>query len=328
MLSRNRPVREGAWLGRVGDALADAADRHAELLMAARTRSQIATPTTFGARVASWLAPLARCRTRLEQLRPRLLRLQLGGASGTLEAFGDQGPALARAVADELGLGFPAKPWHAERDSLAELAGWLSLLARCLGKMGADLILLGRTEIAEVATGSGGGSSTMPQKSNPVAAEALVALARFNASQVGLVHQALVHAEERDATAWPLEWMVLPQMVVAAGAALRHTEALATTLTPDAARMRANLSLGGGGAMAEAASFALAAHMPRPDAQALVKRASREAAETGSSLAETLLRLTEVAVDWARVLDPAAATGQAPQAARSVAAEWRARTSN
>jgi len=315
-----------ARLVRLGDALAEAAELHAELPMAARTRSQIATPTTFGLRIASWLAPLTRCRARLQELRPRLLAVQLGGASGNLSVFEGQGRALAQALADELGLAFPVKPWHAERDALAEFAGWLSLLTGSIGKMGGDLILLSRSEVGEVRAGAGGGSSTMPQKANPVGPEALVALARFNAGQVGLLHQALAHAEERDATAWSLEWMTLPQMAVAAGAALRHAEALATTIQPNAERMRANLDLGGGGAMAEAASFSLAEHMPRPEAQALVKRAARAAADTGASLADTLPKIVKIELDWSAVLDPARATGQAAELARATAAEWRAAT--
>jgi 3-carboxy-cis,cis-muconate cycloisomerase len=315
-----------ARLGRLGDALADAAERYAELPMAARTRSQIATPTTFGLRVAGWLAPLTRCRARLKELRPRLLTAQLGGASGTLSVFEDKGLEIAAALAEELRLSRPVKPWHSERDSVAEFAGWLSLLTGAIGKMGGDLIILSRSEVGEVRAGAGGGSSTMPQKANTVGPEALVALARFNAGQIGLAHQALAHAEERDATAWSLEWMALPQMAVAAGAALRHAENLATSVRPDAARMRANLDLGGGGAMAEAASFALAAHMPRPEAQALVKQAARAAAETNGSLADTLPEIVKIELDWSTVLDPAHATGQAANLARATAAEWRAAT--
>jgi 3-carboxy-cis,cis-muconate cycloisomerase len=49
----------------------------------------------------------------------------------------------------------------------------------------------------------------------------LVTLARFNATLVSGMHQALVHENERSGGAWTLEWMLLPQMAVAAGAALR-----------------------------------------------------------------------------------------------------------
>ena len=61
----------------------------------------------------------------------------------------------------------------------------------------------------------------MPHKRNPVIAEVLVALARFNATQLSGMHQALVHEQERSGAAWTLEWMLLPQMVMATAAALR-----------------------------------------------------------------------------------------------------------
>jgi 3-carboxy-cis,cis-muconate cycloisomerase len=60
----------------------------------------------------------------------------------------------------------------------------------------------------------------MPHKVNPVGAEVLVTLARFNATLVSGMHQALVHENERSGAAWTLEWMLLPQMAVATGAAL------------------------------------------------------------------------------------------------------------
>ncbi len=60
----------------------------------------------------------------------------------------------------------------------------------------------------------------MPHKQNPVAAETLVSLARFNAVQMGGLHQAMVHEQERSGAAWMLEWLILPQIVASAGGAL------------------------------------------------------------------------------------------------------------
>jgi 3-carboxy-cis,cis-muconate cycloisomerase len=73
----------------------------------------------------------------------------------------------------------------------------------------------------EIALAGGGGSSAMPHKQNPVAAEMLVTLARFNAAQLGGLAQSAVHEQERSGAAWTLEWLILPQMVVACGASLR-----------------------------------------------------------------------------------------------------------
>jgi len=301
------------------DALADEAERYADLPMAARTRSQVATPTTLGLRIAGWLAPLLRCRDRLAELRPRLLVVQLGGASGTLGVFGDRGIAVMEGLAAELDLAVPLKPWHSERDGPVDLAHWLALVTGALGKMAGDLIVMGRSEGGEMRAGMGGGSSTMPQKANPVAAEAMVSLARYNAGQVGMAHQAMLHAEERDCAAWALEWMALPSMVVATGAALSHAEGLARTLQPDAARMRAMM---GDDVMAEAAAFALADHMPLDEAQALVKKAAMES----GALLDRLAELTDTPVDFAVLRNPATAPGSAQALVTRVVAEARRRS--
>ncbi len=295
-----------ARLDAVIAALADAAERYGEMPMAARTRSQVATPTTFGLRIAGWLSPLLRCKGRLAELRPRLLVVQLGGAAGTLGVFGARGVDVMAALAAELTLAVPLKPWHAERDSLIELANWLALVTGALGKMAGDLILMGRSESREARAGEGGGSSTMPQKANPVAAETMIALARHNAGQIGIAHQAMIHAEERDGSAWALEWMVLPQMVVSTGAALSHAEALACSLAPDADRMQAML---GDEVMAEAIAFALAEQGSLGEAQALVKRAFRE----GGSLLDALGRLTQKPLDRDALGDPMTTLGAAQE---------------
>lgn len=270
-------------LGALAQTLATQARAHARLPMAGRTRSQIATPITFGLRIAAWYGPLVRCLHRLGDLRPRLLVVQLGGASGTLSVLGDKGPAVLARLAGDLDLGCPPKAWHTERDGIVELANWLAMVSGLLGRIGSDLILMGRSEIAEARAGQGGGSSTMPQKSNPVLAEALVTLAHFNAAQAGAAQAALIHAEDRDGPAWSGEWLVLPQMAVATAAGLAHALTLAETLAPDPAAMAANMEIGGGAIHAEALAFALARHMPLPDAQAMVKAAAQE---QGGTLAD------------------------------------------
>ena len=70
----------------------------------------------------------------------------------------------------------------------------------------------------------------MPHKQNPVAAEVLVTLARFNTTQLAGMHQALLHEQERSGAAWTLEWLLLPQMAVAAAASLRLAGELATQI--------------------------------------------------------------------------------------------------
>ena len=289
---------------------------HAGLPIPARTRYQIAAPTTLGAKIAVWRAPLPRHRLRLDQLRPRLLNVSLHGAAGTGAALSPQMGAVRAAMAEELGLGAPDVAWHATRDAICELGGWLALVTGTLGKMGADLILLGQSEISEVAAGTGGASSTMPQKSNPVAAEALVALARLNAGAVGTLHQAMIHAQERDGSALAIEWQVLPDMMIRTGAALRLALDLARSLTPRPDRIAATFAADRGAMLAEAAGFHLARQMPRGDALKIVAAALAElATDETETLAGALARLAP-GHDWSRILAPEANTGDAAMQAR------------
>ena len=108
--------------------------------------------------------------------------MQFGGAAGTLDKLGDKGAAVRAALARRLGLG-DAPQWHSQRDRIAELAGWLSLVTGSLGKFGQDIALMAQAG-DEIALSGGGGSSAMPHKQNPVGAEVLVTLARFNAVQL------------------------------------------------------------------------------------------------------------------------------------------------
>lgn len=273
--------------------------------MLARTRSQAAVPTSFGLKAAGWAAPLLRHRQRLEQLKPRLLVVQLGGAAGTRSAFGGVGEKVVSELARDLELGSTTVPWHAQRDALAELASWLSLVTGSVAKLGQDVVLLTQSEVGELHVG-GGGSSTMPQKENPVAAELLVALARHNASLLGEMHHALVHTHERDGAAWSSEWIALPPMVVAAASALDRAARLVATLAVDTRRMADNLEAMNGLVLAEAAVFALAPHVTRPRAEKLVTDAIHRSRIDGEHLLDHLARMSDAPVLWHTLRDPAA----------------------
>jgi 3-carboxy-cis,cis-muconate cycloisomerase len=190
-----------------------------------RTRMQRALPIHARNRINAWLLPIERHRERLAALKPRLLILQFGGAVGARDGLNGKGEAIAAELAHRLDL-HDGPCWHVQRDGVAEFASWLSLVSGTLGKIGQDVALMAQNEIGEVKLAEGGGSSAMPHKSNPVRAEVLVALARHNAGLLGALHQALVHENERSGAAWTLEWLTLPQMVVATGAGLRHAIAL------------------------------------------------------------------------------------------------------
>lgn len=186
-----------------------------------RTRMQCALPITAGDRIATWASPLQQHLETLDTLERRVLVVQFGGAVGTLDKLEKRGAEVRAALAGRLGLVDPGRSWHAERDRIADLAGWLSKVSGSVGKIGQDLVLMAQNEVGEAVLASGGLSSAMPHKRNPVQAEILVTLARFNAGQLSSVHQALVHEGERSGAAWTLEWMVLPEMVAATAASLK-----------------------------------------------------------------------------------------------------------
>ena len=294
-------------LDAVIDGLANLARDHAQTVMLARTRMQQAAPTSFGLKVAGWRAPLLRDRERLAEMKPRLLVAQLGGAAGTLAPLGHSGSEVRKRFAAELGLGLTDTPWHSQRDVLVEFASWIALLSGSLGKIGLDVGLLAQSEVGEVRESGEegrGGSSTLPQKSNPVSSEILVTLARYNANAVGAMHQAMLHGGERSGSAWSLEWLTLPNMVLALSGSLAHAKRIVGGLVVDRARMSANIDATNGLCLAEAVSFALAQHMHRVEAQALVTAMCVAAMEDDQNLIDLVRAQTDAPVDWDAVARP------------------------
>lgn len=294
----------------VMDRLASLAADHRTTVMAARTRGQQATPTTFGLKAAGWLLPLIRAAQRLDPLREDGLAVSLGGASGTQAALGARAAEIERRLAQRLGLSVPVLPWHTQRDRFVEIGSWMTGVTGALGKLAGDVLLMAQSEVAEIALADAGGSSTMPNKANPTRAEAMVALARRTANEISFLHQAVLHDHERGGTAWQMEWMALPSIAVSSGAALRHGLALLETLEVKVERMRANVEDSRGLLLAEAASFALAAHLPRADAQALVKQACAELRDSDLHLIDSLRRRCDLPIDWEALRDPLAQTGR------------------
>ncbi|WP_193337360.1 3-carboxy-cis,cis-muconate cycloisomerase [Devosia beringensis] len=186
----------------------------------AHTRMQAALPTRWRAKIDSWAEPLRRHRQALTAMRGTLLVVQLGGPVGDRESFEGHGGTIAAGMARRLDLG-TASPWQATRDPIVALGNLLALISGSLGKFGADVALLSQTELGALKLEGAGGSSSMAHKANPVAAEVLVALARYNAGLSGTLGQAMVHEYERSGAAWTLEWLTLPPMLVTTAASLR-----------------------------------------------------------------------------------------------------------
>jgi 3-carboxy-cis,cis-muconate cycloisomerase len=218
-----------------------------------------------------------------------------------------------------LGLAEPAIVWHTARDAIAETVALLAMIGSTCGKFAGEVVNLQRSEIAELAEPAGAeriGSSTMPQKHNPMMAQNVVALARLLAALPASALAAMMPEHERDMAAWQMEWLVVPQAFILASGALHHATAIASGLRVDAGRMRENLKNAGGFINAEAVMMALAGRIGRPAAHDLVGAITRQAAQAGTPLAEALASDATVAghLDRAAIdalLEPQAWLGEA-----------------
>lgn len=306
-------------LAELSDALARVAEKHRSTLLAGRTWLQQASPITFGLKAAGWLDAVNRDRARIAVARQQVLVVQFGGAVGTLAALGEQGPAVARALAEELKLELPSIPWHTHRDRFAEVATALGLLVGTLGKIARDFSLLAQTEVGEAlepAAPGQGGSSTLPHKRNPVGSAVVLAAAIRVPALVSTMLAAMVQEHERGLGGWHAEWETLPEIFLLAAGALSHTIHIAKGLEVHETKMSANLAATQGLILSEAVAIALAQHVGRMPAHHLIENAAHQALQSGRPLRDVLAENKAVrehlsVADIDKLLDPANYTGSA-----------------
>jgi 3-carboxy-cis,cis-muconate cycloisomerase len=284
-------------LSRASEACAALAEDHRTTLAPGRTLMQQALPLTFGLKAANWLTGLGAARRELAEVRGRVLAVQFGGAVGTLAALGDRGLEVGAGVAAELGLSDPLLPWHTMRLRPARLSCALASALGLMGKIARDVTLLAQTEVAEATEGAGvqrGGSSTMPHKSNPIGAVAVVACAQRAPGLAATILAAMVQEHERAAGAWQAEWEPLLELLRLAGSAAFTLAELLAGLHVDPDRMRADLDATGELLMSESVATALTEALGRPAAQRLAGKAARTSLQEGRSFRDALLALPEV----------------------------------
>ena len=321
-------------LQRLGRVLAEQAERYADTPLAGRTWLQHATPVTLGMKIAGWLGAVTRSRQRLQELAPRLLVLQFGGASGTLAALGEHAMPVAQALAEELQLSLPEQPWHTQRDRLVEFGSVLGLIAGGLGKLGRDLSLLMQTEAGEAFEPSApgkGGSSTMPHKRNPVGCAVLIGAATRVPGLLATLFSAMPQEHERSLGLWHAEWETLPQIGCLVSGALKQALIVSEGLEVDAVRMRRNLDLTQGLVLAEAVSIVLAQRLGRETAHHLLEQCCKRAVAEQRHLRAVLGDEPQVtaqlsAAELDRLLDPAHYLGQARTWVTRAVAEHNALT--
>lgn len=276
-------------LAGIARALDQLAHAHQGTIQAGRTNQQHALPLTFGFKAAVWGAAVRRHLERLPEIARRAATGQLGGAVGTLASFAEVGHETRGRLMRRLKLGEPQIAWHSMRDIPAEAVLFLAQIAGTLGKVGRDVLVMSSTEVAEISfSADRGASSTMPQKSNPVAASSVVALSRLLFHTAPMLLDAALVEHERSLDAWYVEIHALPLCFGIAGSLLGQARTMLAELTVHAERMADNAALSRGAIVSETVQMELAKHIGLNRAHALVARACRQARQDGNSLEQTL----------------------------------------
>jgi 3-carboxy-cis,cis-muconate cycloisomerase len=291
LLKRAQPIL-AADLSRLEKDLAALSEKHRDTVMLGRTLLQAAPPVTFGLKVAEWLGAIRRSRARVDGAFGEALVLQFG-----LAALDGKGIAVGRAIAEDLGLGFPEAPWHAQRDRLGALVTACGVLTGSLGKMARDISLLMQGDVAEASEPGGdgrGGSSTMPQKRNPIASSLALAAANRVPGLVAAFLAGMVQEHERGVGGWQAEWPTVAEVIQSTGAAAASMAEAAEGLEVYPARMRENIEATHGAVFAERAMILLGASLGRDAAHKLVGEAAQKSAAEERRLTEVLSEMPEV----------------------------------
>jgi 3-carboxy-cis,cis-muconate cycloisomerase len=230
---------------RAAEALLTLAVRHAETPVLARTLMQPASSTSFGLKCAQWAAPLVRSLQRLQTSGPAALRVQLGGAVGTLAQMEASGEQVRQRMAVDLALTASDVAWHTQRDEWVALGCELGLIVGSLGKIAKDIALMSQFEVAEVSEPiepGRGGSSAMPHKRNPVACMVALAASVRAPQRIAALLAAMPQEHERALGNWQAELAEWPGLVMTTHGAARAMAQALPNLQIDTARMHANIA--------------------------------------------------------------------------------------
>ena len=322
-------------IGKALSAMADLAERGADMPIAGRTHGQHALPATFGYKPAVWIDEMLRHVERLHQAEPRIFVAMLGGGAGTFASLGAQGPAVQAGMGKHLGMPPMRVPSRTLGDHLAENICLFGLLAATCSKIAREIYTLMKTEFGEVeepVPPGTVGSSTMPQKRNPKLCQDIIAAAAEVRAAVPLALEAMQTEHEADRTTSLIMDAAEGRAAICLGDTLSRLIEVLRGLRLDPDRMRRNLDLGGGLIMAEAVMLDLGAAIGRQHAHDVVYDAAQAAFVEGRSFAELLAADPRVtahldATQIAALLDPTAYTGLCAEMARDAATRARAAAS-
>ncbi|HYL07508.1 MAG TPA: adenylosuccinate lyase, partial [Candidatus Udaeobacter sp.] len=260
----------------VREAGTELALKHRRTLMAGRTHGIVAEPTTFGFKVAGWVAELERSIARLEQAAAESAVAHMSGAVGTHATID---PRVETYVCKELGLHVDEVSTQVvARDRHAAFMSALAIAAGTLERIATEIRHLQRSEVGEAFEPFGKeqkGSSAMPHKRNPVLTERVSGLARVVRGNLvtALENTALWH--ERDISHSSAERIIFPDACAAVDYMATEMAKVLRGLEVRPDRMLANLNFAGGVVFSQRVLLALVdSGMSREDAYLIVQKAA------------------------------------------------------
>jgi adenylosuccinate lyase len=269
-------------------------------IMVGRTHGQFSIPITFGLKMAVYAMEVDRHLERLHECKSRLLVGKMSGAVGSGAAMGKHALKIQELVMADLKLGTEeAATQIVGRDRYIELLSVLANIASSMEKFATEIRNLQRSEIDEVSEAFDAkkqvGSSTMPQKRNPILCEQVCGIARVIRSFIIPAYENAIQWHERDLCNSSSERFILPHSLIMTDWIVFQMNKVFRNLQVNPERMRQNLENSKGLPMAEAVMTKLVEKgMGRGDAHELVRTCSLKAISDNKQLLSVLLENPKV----------------------------------
>ncbi len=278
----------------LGEHLKAMALAHKATVMVARTNSVDASATTWGLQVSSYLSELTRHIHRLDNLYPTAITGLFGGAVGNLASVGHNGIETRNNLMKALGLSAPIGMMNASQDNVVQVIQFFALVHGTLCRIANDVETMGRPSLGELREGEGGGgSSTMPHKTNPRASNMIQTLSRMGWMYASGATNLLDQQDVRAASMRVLNWTLLPESALSLSTSLDRASRLINHLVVDKERMNDNFNTSKYFIMSESVSMKLADKIGRDQGYHIMKKLLNTADGT-QNLEQLVLNNTQI----------------------------------
>ncbi|MBT9166963.1 MAG: Adenylosuccinate lyase [Syntrophomonadaceae bacterium] len=222
--------------------LKEKAKEHKFTLMMGRTHGVHAEPTTFGLKMALFVAEMERNHQRMVRAMENIAYGKLSGAVGT---YANIDPFVESYVCVKMGLKpAPISTQILQRDRHAEYMTTLAIIAGTLDKLATEIRGLQKTETREVEEpfySGQKGSSAMPHKRNPVNCEQISGLSRIVRANALVALENITLWHERDISHSSAERVIVPDSTILLNYMLRSMTRIISDLHVYPQNMRKNM---------------------------------------------------------------------------------------